>query len=426
MKIFIYTLLVVVSAVGLTFYLDIPGDPGYLLIAWRNYTLETSVFALVVFAIAFSVAVRIAVLLLSALNPMQLFRPGGLFRRADDGLRSPSNQGLTQFVRGNWADAKQLLESTFSDEDCALINYLAAAYAACETGRHELWEGYLGQAARKYPSALATVNAVRAELLMKAGHFEQSLAVLEQVRKTSARDRQLLILMKDVCLCLEDWGRLKELLPSLKEAGVLDDEELAQFERLLFRQELQGLAAGLASSEDHNEGDVGVLLEYWGKAPSCYRDDPELVDFVVSLLAEAGADDEAARLIESTLGSLWDGRLVTRYGELQRADHVRQLVQGENWLQQRPNDAALLLTLGRISMRNSEWNKAREYLRTSVAIEPSAEACGELSLLLRARGETEQSLDYCSRSVILAGTRLTDLPLPGPDHETDDQPAEQP
>jgi HemY protein len=423
-KIFIYTLLVVVSAVGLTLYLDVPGDPGYLLIAWRNYTLETSVFALVVFVIAFAVAARIVVLLLAALNPMPLFRPGGLFRRGDDGPHSRTNEGLTQFVCGNWAGAQKLLEATFSDEDCALINFLAAGYAAYEIGRHEQWQDYLGQAATKYPSALATINAVRAELLMKAGHLEQSLAVLEQFGKSPARDRQLLALTKEVCLRLEDWQRLKELLPSLKKAGVVDDEELAQLEQLLFRQELQRLAAGLTPSEASGKSDVGVLLECWDKAPSGYRDDPELANFTVSLLVEAGAVHEAARLIESTLSRIWDGRLVARYGELPTADHARQLVQGEDWLQQRPNDAALLLALGRISLRNSEWEKAREYMQTSIAIEPSAEACGELALLLRALGETEQSLDYWSRSVSLAGTRLTDLPLPDQDPETAEQPEE--
>jgi uncharacterized protein HemY len=89
-KIFIYTLLVIVSAVGLIFYLDLPGDPGYLLIAWRNYTIETSIFAVVTFFIVVFIALRILMLLLSALNPLRLFRPGGVFSRGANESRSRS------------------------------------------------------------------------------------------------------------------------------------------------------------------------------------------------------------------------------------------------------------------------------------------------------------------------------------------------
>jgi len=89
-KIFIYTLLVIVSAVGLIFYLDLPGDSGYLLIAWRNYTFETSIFALVTFLTVDFIALRILMLLLSALNPLRLFRPGGVFSRGANESRSRS------------------------------------------------------------------------------------------------------------------------------------------------------------------------------------------------------------------------------------------------------------------------------------------------------------------------------------------------
>jgi len=412
-KIFIYTLLVIVSAVVLTLYFDLLSDPGYLLIAWRSYTFETSLFALIVFFIALVILVRLILLLLTALNPLQLFRNGGLFGRKKDGsTRSRTSEGLLHFVRSDFVSAYQILERSFNDRECTVVNFLAAAYAACEVGQNDLWEDFLAKAARKFPVALPTINAVRAELLMKVGHLEQSLAVLEQVRRTSVKDRQLLALLKEVYVQLEDWEHLKELFPALKKADAVSNEELFQLEVMLYRHELGQQVQQLSSQEPLNEGELKGLLKRWKKAPHEYHEDPELVDYFVTLLTDAGAHQEASQVLESALNKYWNDQLLDRYGQLDFRDHAFQLAQAEDWLQQRPNDAGLLLVLGRLSIRNRQWSKAREYLQASNNITPSAEACGELSRLLKALGESEESLDYYDRCVKLGGVQLPELSMP--------------
>ena len=428
-KIFIYTLLVIVSAVVLTLYFDLLNDPGYLLIAWRNYTFETSLFALIVFFISFAIVIRLILLLLSAINPLRLIREGGLFGEKGSGsLRSRTTEGLTRFVRSDWVNAYKILERSFNDRECTIVNFLAAAYAAYEADQNELWEAYLSKAAEKFPVALSTINSVRAELLMKAGHLEQSLAVLEQVRRTSAKDRQLLVLLKEVYVQLADWEHLKELLPTLKKADVLGDEDMFQLEILLYRQELKQQVELLSRQEQLNEVELKALLKSWKKAPHKYHEDPDLVDYFVTLLNDAGAHQEASQVIESALHRYWNDRLLSRYGELDFGDHAFQFAQAEDWLQQRPNDACLLLVLGRLSMRNRQWDKAREYLEASISLTPSAEACGELSRLLKALGETEESLKHYDRCVMLSEIRLPDLPLPDlplPESPLSDQGSEQ-
>jgi len=412
-KIFIYTLLVIVAAVVLTLYFDLLSDPGYLLIAWRNYTFETSLFALIVFFISLLFLARLVVLLLSALNPLRLFRDGGPFGRKKAGSsRGRTTDGLMRFVRSDWANAYQILERSFNDRDSTIVNFLAASYAACETGQHDLWESYLATAARKFPQALSTINSVRAELLMKSGHLEQSLAVLEQAKRTSDKDHQLLVLLKDVYAQLEDWDNLKELMPALKKADVVSEDEIFQLEVLLYRQELRQQVEHLSSQGQLNEGELKPLLKSWKKAPNKYHEDSDLVDYFVTLLNDAGAHQEASQVIESALNKYWNDRLLARYGELDFQDHAFQLAHAEDWLKQRPNDAALLLVLGRLSMRNKQWDKAREYLQASIKTKPGAAACGELSRLLNAMGEPEESLAYYERCIKLGGLQLPELPLP--------------
>ena len=240
MKLFIYTLLAIVAAVFLTLYLDLINDPGYLLIAWRNYTFETSLFAIAVLLVTLAVAVRLLLLLLSWLNPLRLFREGGLFaRRMPDSSRSRTTEGLTSFVRKDWQNACAVLERSFSDPEATVVNYLAAAHAACALGKETLWQDYLDQAAKKFPVAISQINSVRGELLLKSDHLEQALVVLEQVKRTSANDRSLLLLLRKVYEKLEEWEKLDALMPELEKAGVLDSDEFSRLEKLLFRKKLE-------------------------------------------------------------------------------------------------------------------------------------------------------------------------------------------
>jgi HemY protein len=88
----------------------------------------------------------------------------------------------------------------------------------------------------------------------------------------------------------------------------------------------------------------------------------------------------------------------------------------EGGLKQRPNNPALLLTLGRLSLRNQLWGKAREYfelaLRVCKAPELVAELNGELARLLEHLGEHDKSLAYYQKALGMLKRPLPDVPLP--------------
>lgn len=59
---------------GLLLALNLANDPGYILIAYGNYTFETSLFALLVALLIILVVLKLLLTLLGALNPARLFR----------------------------------------------------------------------------------------------------------------------------------------------------------------------------------------------------------------------------------------------------------------------------------------------------------------------------------------------------------------
>jgi HemY protein len=120
----------------------------------------------------------------------------------------------------------------------------------------------------------------------------------------------------------------------------------------------------------------------------------------------------ASKAIESALAKSWSDILITRYGEQDYGNDHKRLIQAENWLKSRPGNAPLLLTLGRLAMRNELWGKAKEYFETSIEVTPIAEAHGELARLLKHLGELSSSDVHQGKFVEAIGAGLPKLPLP--------------
>lgn len=68
-KLFVLVLLVLVAGVLLA--LQLARDPGYVLIAYGNYTFETSLFALLVALLLIMVVVKLLLSVLGWFNPMR-------------------------------------------------------------------------------------------------------------------------------------------------------------------------------------------------------------------------------------------------------------------------------------------------------------------------------------------------------------------
>ncbi len=409
-KLFVFSLMVIVLALLVSLYVGFPADPGYILIAFGNYTFETSLFALLVAIGVIYLLAKLLIMLLQWINPWRLVRLGrGLHDQHKAKARSRTVEGLLYFTRGNWKSAFKLLRQGRGDADASVVNYLAGAYAAYKSGDKQAWTQCLDEADSKYPTARSTVNSLRAQLLFRSHQLEQSLAVLREMKKTSLNDATLLNLLKEVLVSLEDWDQLDALVPELEKHKVVGETELDSIRQRVFAEQLEAIARNTADREKSRS----ELIKRWKKADSGFRNNSRMVWHYVQLLVKLGSLEEAARTMETSLGKSWDQDLVQYYGIMDLGNPSRRLLQAEDWLKSRPSDPILLLCLGRISMRNQLWGKAREYFEASIKIEPSAHAHGELGRLLRHLGDNTQAEEHLRVFNEMTGEELPDLPMPG-------------
>jgi HemY protein len=195
---------------------------------------------------------------------------------------------------------------------------------------------------------------------------------------------------------------LTKLIPRLRKQKVFGERELNEFERRA--------AVGLLSSATPES-----LKSVWQGIPADQRKQPALIEFYCRRLLESGNEADADKVLAKAIKREWDGGLVALYGRIEGRDPARRLKQAESWLKQHPEDASLLLCLGRLSLRNNLWGQARSFFEASLRIQPDPEACAELARLLFSLGERELSAQRYREGLLLREPDLPELPQPRPE-----------
>ena len=403
-------ILLLALLIGTGLALGLEYDLGYIRVSLGNYLVETNFW---VGLGLFVVLVALTVFLLGAAR--RLFRGGGmvsgwLARGNQRRARRRTTQGLLAMAEGNWPRARKLLTSSASHADMPLINYLAAAHAAAETGDHEAVDELLRKGFESTPGSDMAVGLQQAQLQLAGNRLEQALATLVRLRKQAPHHPFVLKLLKTVYVQLEDWRELSRLLPELRKRELLGRDELDQLERTTWLNLMEQATAD-CQRQDAGQRSLEPLTRLWDELPGAMRRDEHIIRKYSALLASLGDEAQAETLLRKVLRSHWSDELINLYGRLEGTKPEEQLILAEQWLKDRPNNPELLLALGRISLRNELWGKAREYFETSLRLRRNRETLAELSRLNAHMGEKDTSIKLLMQGLV-QDSGLPDLPMP--------------
>lgn len=369
-------------------------DAGYVLVSYDDFAVETSLWFAVLMLLGLYFLIRFTVFLST-----RLLRGGGNFgtwnrRRKVRGARQQTVQGLLLMAEGQWAEAKKLLVMAATEVRSPLINYLNAARAAHELSDVEGRDDLLRKAHETTPGSRFAVALTQAQLQMSIGQWEQCLATLLQLRSEAPKHTLVMTMLASCYEELHDWQALIEMIPVLKKTKALATDEIDQLQLLAWTHRL--------------EAEKTDLEGVFGSVPKELRRRGTLVVHYAQMLLANGNVRQAETVVRTALEHTWDDALVELYGRIVSSDVARQLVVAEAWLKARPNDAGLLLCLGRICLMNQQWAKAREYLEVSLRLLRNPAVYGELGRLCSALGDVSRGSEYLSRTL----GDLPELPLP--------------
>ncbi len=370
-------------------------DAGYVLLAYGDKVVETSLWIALLLLIALYLLVRLVIVVFSQVGRGQIRFSSWRSSRRLRAARAQTVRGLLVMSEGRWAEAQKLLLAGAEQVETPLINYLNAARTAQELGELQQRDEFLKRAHETTPGAKFAVTLTQAEFHIQDNQFEQALAALLLLRKRAPKHAAVLSMLAKCHEALGDWEALRGLLPELTKLRVLPQVELQRLRKAVWAALLLGELP---------------VAKAWKQLPRELKDDEQILHgWVEYLLQETpGQQDDAEQALRLILAQHWDAHLVRLYGLTRSGDQQRQLVTAQSWAKQRPNDADLLLTLGRLCLMNRKFEQAREYFEGSLRLQPADEVYGELGRLCMAMGDERRGAEY----LLLSLGDLQDLPQP--------------
>ncbi|MDD2758920.1 MAG: heme biosynthesis HemY N-terminal domain-containing protein [Methylomonas sp.] len=401
MKNVIYFVASLLSAVALAYalhsWLAHHNDPGYVLIGFGHWSLETSltVFTMVQvlgFFVLYSFF-RLLGVLMRMPGQFAKRRRSVKFNRSQEALIA----GLFDAADGNWESAEKILIKHAANSGTPLLHYLTAARAAQSRGALDKRDEYLQKAAEQSSDNNLTVGLTQAELHMSEQQFEQAIETLSKLHSIDPGHGRVLKMMHQAYQHLGDWEGLSRLLPSLQQNKVLMETEIKLLQTKAYSSLLKNAAA---------QNDEQAIQACWNDIPDHIKTLPGIANIYFAAMINAGAGAGIEEAIIKQLGKHWDATLLELYSNIE-TDHIpKQLQAAEQWLAVYPRDPILLKVLGKLAYKVGQMEKSEQYLLKSLNIDPSVGAYQLLAEAMFGKGDKDQACDYFKRGLELASNEV--------------------
>ena len=396
MRILIYSLLALCLAVLIgTFAGD---DTGYVVMRMAGWTIQTSatmfVIALFLFFLTLYFVVRAITRFIEAPKNLKKWRAHRHQRRAEKYL----TQGLINMTEGKWHKAERDFKRAAPYSREPYVNYICAARAAQEQGAIERRDDYLKLAYHNNPDAKLAIGITQAELQLDQQQTEQALATLKHLQQSEPQQGQVKHLLLNTYQDLEDWKSVLKMIPAIEKTSLLSREQIEA-------RQLEAYAGLLKKAGDLKKRDK--LDEVWLSIPRKLKQHFYLIEVYVSERLRFVNTEDCEELLRGALKKQWDTILIRLYGLVSGKDLSKQLQIAESYLDDHARDAVLLLSLGRICMRNQLWGKAKEYLQESIGVQPNPEAYYELAKLYEHEGDNSLAAECYEKGLELATNVVT-------------------
>ena len=368
-------------------------DSGYVFMTISGWKIQTSatLFVIIVFLTFLTsyFLVRSAVRFWTMPKEIKKWRAQRNQRRAEKYL----TLGLQHMTEGNWKKAEREFCKAAPYSRAPHVNYLYAARAAQELRSVDRRDEYLRLAYHHNPDADVAVGITQAELQLNQQQTEQALATLKHLQHKQPNQVQVKQLLLDTYTDLNDWQSVLKLIPAIEKTSLLTQEQIQA-------KQLDAYAGLLKEAGKLN--DKEKLNEVWRSISRKLQQHFYLMEVYITERLKFEDTEDCEVLLRNSIKRQWDTALVRLYGLVLGADKNKQLTIAESWLQNHARDAVLLLSLGRICMRNKLWGKAKDYLQESIDVQANPEAYYEFAKLHEHEGRSEVAAECYEKGLALA------------------------
>lgn len=398
MRIFIWLLVLFATAIGLA--LAARFNPGNVVLFYPPYRVDLSLnFFLLLLALSFLLIYGVLKTIRTTQRMPQrvaLYRKEKRERESNKAMR----EALKALFEGRFGHSEKAATRAAAAQDNSGLAALIGARAAHRMGQPERRDSWLSKAAED--NALKTARLMTAiELLVDDRRPEAALDAVKELNATGTRHIHAQRLALKASQRTKNWPEVLRLVRSLDKNDAIHPALSSRLRELAYDD--------LLSGRTH---DAESIRRIWATIPAEDRINPFVAARAADAFNASGLHDESRAVVEKALSVSWDDRLVRAYRKSAAVEAspalLTQIERCEQWMNQRPTDPELALTLGALCLKQKLWGKAQRHLEQalSAASETATarEAHLKLAQLHEALNHSEEAAAHyrqCALSMLL-------------------------
>ena len=300
-------------------------------------------------------------------------------------------EALTAFFEGRYAAAERSAVRAMDLGEASGLNPIIAARAAHELREFDKRDTYLAAAKGKSVGDATMRLMAQGEFMLDQKQPQSALDALKELRNAGVKNHVGALQMELKAQQLaQNWDGVLEVLVQLEKRSALDAAVIEQMRQ-------QAYIGKLRRARGATE-----LQAVWKAMPTDFKRRARIAGAAASIFIQLKDCAMAQRILVDSLESKWDSSLLALYGDCTGGEVVARIEKAEGWLRQHPDDAALLLALGRLCMHQGLWGKAQNYLEASISVAPSREAYNVLAQLLETLHKPDEAFRYHQKAIEMA------------------------
>ena len=288
--------------------------------------------------------------------------------------------GLVAFLEARFDQAQKAAEKALNladTQDIKAINAVIAARSAHRQGNMARRDQLLVAITEQTSEISALRQITEAELMLEEGRYTQALTALQSLYAAGGRQSTAVLQLElKIQEMLQNWNAVLDLTDILSKRNSVD---LSLVNSLRHTAHIQNIKKYSTTLE--------LLKKYWQGLSAQDKQDSQFAAVAASGFMALGDHTCAQKIIENNLDKQPDTILFRLYADCRSGSVSWQIQHAERWLIKYPNNAELLLTLGKLCAYGELWGKAQNYLEASLSIEPSYPAHLALAQLKEQLGE---------------------------------------
>lgn len=357
MRFFLWLLALMALAIGVA--VTARFNPGNVVLFYPPHRIDLSLNLFVVLMLALF---ALLYLVIGALrSTMQM--PGRvaayrLRKRERDGNKG-LRDALKALFEGRFGHAEKAALRAAELPENAGVAALIGARAAHRMRQNHRRDNWLAQTAGDNTLKTARLMTMT-ELLVDDHQPEAALEAVRELNASGTRHIHALQWSLKAQQQAKNWPEVLRLVRSLDKHKALHPALSARLRELAYDD--------LLSDKSH---DAESVQRVWSTIPNSDRLKPYVACRAAAAMNARGLHDAARVVAEEALAANWDDRVVRAYREAAAPAGtpalLAQIEHCERWIQERPTDAELALTLGSLCLKQKLWGKAQRYLEQALS-----------------------------------------------------------